>query len=274
MGCVSTKDPGVSDGTHTAPTKSKEVRPNEKNPDPPEVVRVQTSSCGLGVNTIHKQQNGQNGQERIDERLKETGGEQSNKKKKRKKKKKRPKPERKKDQPIQLCMFASAIITGSKSDNQLREMLKYMDIHETDDFQRQTSLMVVARCGKKNLTADLLSMGASIEAQNSDGQTALHLAAYFGYPDVVKQIVMAGGASCTNIQDNIGDTALHKCIQIEEIEDIVPHLIKAGANFDIKNNQGKSPLDVAPTDECKERVLKMINDNQNQNNKFVESKTT
>lgn len=262
MGCVSSKDSGVNGGNHTAPAKAKgeagEKRvPNGKDPNvPPEVRRIQTSSCGIAG--LHKQQDINDVQEHNDERIRDAG-DQQNRKKKRKKKKKKIKSERKKDQPIPLSIFATAVITGSKSDNQLREMLKYMNAHETDELT-QTSLMIVARCGRKNLAADLLAMGAPVEAQDKDGQTALHLAAYFGYVDIVEQLATAGGASCINIQDYSGNTPLHRCIQIEENERIVLHLIQGGAKLDIKNNLGLVPLDVAPTTEYKERVLKLFND--------------
>ena len=53
-----------------------------------------------------------------------------------------------------------------------------------------------------------------------------------------------------NFQDKIGNTALHYLCEDEKY-DIVIEFIKKGGDIEIKNNEGKSPLDLIKSDDIK-----------------------
>lgn len=50
----------------------------------------------------------------------------------------------------------------------------------------QTALLVAVTANQPEIVQDLLSLGAEINASNNKGQTALHLAAHYGFPGVLQ----------------------------------------------------------------------------------------
>nr|XP_029133456.1 oxysterol-binding protein-related protein 1-like [Labrus bergylta] len=53
-----------------------------------------------------------------------------------------------------------------------------------------------------------LNVNCRSKSKTSSGWTALHLACYFGHRDVVEELLKAGADA--NLQNNMGDTPLHK----------------------------------------------------------------
>ena len=66
-----------------------------------------------------------------------------------------------------------------------------------------------------------------------------------------------------NIQNQYGDTPLHNAVRAGNI-DIVSELVIAGADINIKNNNGKLPIDIARDNNSLAiyEVLKQAEDNQ------------
>lgn len=50
----------------------------------------------------------------------------------------------------------------------------------------QTALLVAVTANQPEIVQDLLSLGADINACDFKGQTALHLAAHYGFPVVLQ----------------------------------------------------------------------------------------
>lgn len=50
----------------------------------------------------------------------------------------------------------------------------------------QTALLVAVTANQPEIVQDLLSLGADINACDVKGQTALHLAAHYGFPGVLQ----------------------------------------------------------------------------------------
>ena len=67
--------------------------------------------------------------------------------------------------------------------------------------------------------------------------------------DVVKALIRSNDVNI-NFQDKIGNTALHYLCEDEKY-DIAIELIKRGGDVEIKNNEGKTPLDLIKTDDIK-----------------------
>lgn len=91
----------------------------------------------------------------------------------------------------------------------------------------------------------LIEKGLSINAQNKDGQTALHIHLMRDpkYHDLIGEyitLLLENGID-VNIQDNNGNTALH--VATNPLCDYI-HILEANPNIHLKNNEGVSVFDV------------------------------
>lgn len=107
------------------------------------------------------------------------------------------------------------------------------------DDQGNTPLMLAAKMGLKDLVGKLLAKNKSlVDAQNSEGQTALHLAAR-EYPDIVKVLIDADTA--LDLTDHSGQTPLHYAAD-QDTAKSVERLLAAGADPNVQDADGKIPL--------------------------------
>jgi serine/threonine-protein phosphatase 6 regulatory ankyrin repeat subunit B len=83
----------------------------------------------------------------------------------------------------------------------------------------------------------LLDAGANVNAVNSDGKTALHLASYEEITASVKLLVEHNAD--LSIADQNGSTALHEAVDKAEIVEV---LLDKGTEVDVLNNEGQTPL--------------------------------
>ncbi|RSL87744.1 hypothetical protein CDV31_016207 [Fusarium ambrosium] len=88
----------------------------------------------------------------------------------------------------------------------------------------------------------LIKAGADVDAQCSDGQTALHWAAALGRCRLVKYLVRK--EANPNVQDASRDTPIHKCLSRPTLNnlEIVKSLVQAKAQLDITGAKGHTPL--------------------------------
>ncbi|XP_014278502.1 putative ankyrin repeat protein RF_0381 [Halyomorpha halys] len=89
----------------------------------------------------------------------------------------------------------------------------------------------------------LLDNGADVEAKGSYGVTSLIAAVFTGNEDKVEALLNRG-ASVDATDDARGNTALHLAAKKGYLK-IAEILLKHGHKIDIKNNDGKTPLDEA-----------------------------
>jgi len=90
------------------------------------------------------------------------------------------------------------------------------------------------------IALSLIENGANVNAAANDGTTPLHLAAR-GPEESFKALIKAGANP--NAQDNKGNTPLILACKWES-EKKVRMLLRAGADFNIKNNDGESAADL------------------------------
>ena len=91
----------------------------------------------------------------------------------------------------------------------------------------------------------LLAAGASFNVRSNDGGTPLMNAAFNGATDCVKLLLARGGDALElDAQNSYGRTALHWAAWQGHSE-IVQLLLLAGADPTIRNNHGRTPLDLA-----------------------------
>jgi ankyrin repeat protein len=90
----------------------------------------------------------------------------------------------------------------------------------------------------------LLSLGARIDINYSVNQmNSLHFAILIGHQSIVKVLIDSSSKSILNSIDKNFNTPLHLAI-LEESISIVKLLIENGANINLKNKDGYTPLDL------------------------------
>ena len=93
------------------------------------------------------------------------------------------------------------------------------------------------------LKTSIEKLGLSPNSSDTNGFTFLHAACGYGRVEVIQWLLGLNERSTTidvNARDGDGDTALHHC------DDAVSAkmLIEGGADHQLKNDQGKTPLEV------------------------------
>jgi ankyrin repeat protein len=95
----------------------------------------------------------------------------------------------------------------------------------------------------------LIGSHSNVNVRNNKGQTTLHLAAECGCYNIVRFLL--GRDADVNAQDKHHSTPLHLILgnwpprYIKELKDVAMLLIKSGADINIRNDRGQSPLHVA-----------------------------
>jgi len=106
---------------------------------------------------------------------------------------------------------------------------------------QSTSIILAAEVNNIKSIEKLIQCGANINATNGYGNSALHIAARNGNNDVVSLLLKHN--AIVNIQNKKGSIALHfACYSETSSDHIVNELLKAGADIEMKDNRGLTPL--------------------------------
>lgn len=116
-----------------------------------------------------------------------------------------------------------------------------------------TPLIVAVNKGHRSIVQLLIDNGAKIS--NDERDTPLHLAALFGHEEIM-EILLRTGAD-PNVFNNIGDTPLHVAVSKASNVSIIEILLKNGSNIHLKNAFGQLPIQLAVENNCKD-VVKVL----------------
>lgn len=118
-----------------------------------------------------------------------------------------------------------------------------------------TALHVAAAANNIDVAAVLIAAGANPNVRDAQYQeTPLHIAAGYGYTDFAN-LLLSKGADINAI-DSAGDTPLYYAA-MDGRTDVIPSLVKSGADLNLVNKQGKTPYEYAGGKDVKE-LLKSL----------------
>jgi ankyrin repeat protein len=167
-------------------------------------------------------------------------------------------PSRKTEDPVpSLDILKELLARNANPDTPLTRALpgrSGMDSGDTSLNAGATALMRAARSGDTAVMRLLLEKGANPKLTTKDGNTALMFAAGVGYRDkntrgseseALEALKLTVNAGLDVKQVNTaGDTALHGAAS-RGADSIVEFLVDRGADLNLKNKRGFTPLDAA-----------------------------
>ena len=108
-----------------------------------------------------------------------------------------------------------------------------------------TPLQTAAGMRRTSTMEALLKLGANPNAQDGDGDTCLIYLPQLGALPSEYQPLLQDSRTDVNLANHAGDTPLHKMAQWNTSPEIVQMLLAKGGDLNMRNNSGKTPLDVA-----------------------------
>ena len=115
------------------------------------------------------------------------------------------------------------------------------------------AVLIASYRGDDKLLREILASGADKDTRDSTGATALHIAMLQSNPVVIK-LLLDSGFDPNAIAERNGFTPLHNAVAANN-EAAVRLLLQYGANKNIKNLDGQTPLDKARKEEKQRLVL-------------------
>lgn len=127
-------------------------------------------------------------------------------------------------------------------------------------------LHIAAFFGLTRYVRESLSRGYAVDLADQDGNTALHLAAYYDFDDIARLLLKQdGGKALINVANKHGMTPIQYAIS-EESEDTLKVLQRAekkkGSSFDFNSvdERGETPLTIAASRGSTDRVVQLLKD--------------
>lgn len=119
-----------------------------------------------------------------------------------------------------------------------------------------SELMQASVHGDEAKVRNLLGNYANVNYTDHDGDTALHAAAEYGHPEIIRTLVQQGKANVDR-RDSDGKTPLHFAAEHGQLA-AVKALLEVGARPNVRDNDGWTPLHFAADAESPEMVILLI----------------
>ncbi|XP_031788662.1 serine/threonine-protein phosphatase 6 regulatory ankyrin repeat subunit B-like [Nasonia vitripennis] len=108
------------------------------------------------------------------------------------------------------------------------------------DSKGETALHIAVSKGLVPIVEMMLEKGADVQARDLGGQTPLHFAALRGQVQIVEMLLEKGAG--VNVPDESGQTPLHVAAMGSKADELLPLFIKHGANVTDKTHSGFNVL--------------------------------
>lgn len=131
----------------------------------------------------------------------------------------------------------------------LPKIFEFFNKHRKKPAAKIATIHEAARRGEKAAMARLLADGASVDAADEVGRTALHLVVAAGHGEVVRLLAVKG-ADLDARDKKDGATALHLAVRLGR-KDMVELLLAGGASINATDAKGHTPLFYAKGDIAK-----------------------
>jgi len=128
-------------------------------------------------------------------------------------------------------------------DDMVQLLLKFKAEISVKNLRGFNCLHHAALKGDEGVVKALLATNLhpwTINEKKDDGFTALHIASVNNHVKVIKLLLKQGKADI-NVQTNKFQTSLHLAVQEQDLE-VVKMLVEEGANLDIRDVEGDSPM--------------------------------
>ncbi|XP_019338401.1 fibronectin type 3 and ankyrin repeat domains protein 1 isoform X1 [Alligator mississippiensis] len=159
--------------------------------------------------------------------------------------------------------FTALMVASQKGYDRLVEILveKGTDVNQKNGSGKD-SLMLACFAGHLNIIKYLKVQGASWEARDLGGCTALHWAVDGGHCEVVEWMINDGCQVDTK-DTCLEWTPLMRVSAVTGKKDVASLLIKAGADVNVKDKDGKTPLMVAVLNNHEELIQLLLESGAN-----------
>ncbi|KAJ3030009.1 Osteoclast-stimulating factor 1 [Rhizophlyctis rosea] len=123
----------------------------------------------------------------------------------------------------------------------------------------ENPLHEAAKRGNTAFAIELLNAGISPNSLDKAANTPLHWACRGGHAEVVKAILDSGKPVSINAQNKLGDAPVHGGAWGGHAPIIRLLLTRSDINLTLRNKDGKTPLDLAKTDEVASLLMGALN---------------
>ena len=139
---------------------------------------------------------------------------------------------------VELCEICEREAKGVNVA-EIKELIDMGADVRAEDTEGNTALMRASFWGHRDVAEVLIQKGADVNATDSNGETALMLASFYGYKEIAELLIKAGAdVSAEDIKCN---TALRGASKNGHKE-VVELLIQNGANVSVTDNVGLTAL--------------------------------
>ena len=140
------------------------------------------------------------------------------------------------------------------------DVSKAREIATLKDSLSRTPLHLASYFGHPALV-ELLIEYSDVDCVASDGFTPLHFAAQRGHIEVVRKLLIKANVNRKTFKSlNALHLACLKSSPGSKHEEVIKDLIRKGADATAKTKQGKTAIDLIVDGDLKERVTKMLSD--------------